>query len=234
MGESLAVILPAAGRAVRFGKNKLLESLAGEAVIARSAAPFLQRSDVLRVIIATDEIPAIRDALGLLDYRVTFREGGSSRAHSVRSALAAVPEEVEWVAIHDAARPLVSGELIERTFDAARRHGAAVPALPVNLTIKHAVGPLPARVQRTVPRHQLWAMQTPQIMRRKDLERGFAQCQIPLEQVTDDVQLLELAGMPVWLVDGEERNIKITTPMDLKVAELFWSMDANAPHKCGG
>jgi 2-C-methyl-D-erythritol 4-phosphate cytidylyltransferase len=88
----------------------------------------------------------------------------------------------------------------------------------VHLTIKQADGPLPARVQRTIPRHTLWAMQTPQIMRRADLLAAFSSCPIPLEQVTDDVQLLELAGQEVWLVAGEERNLKITTPMDMQVA----------------
>jgi 2-C-methyl-D-erythritol 4-phosphate cytidylyltransferase len=137
----------------------------------------------------------------------------------VLNALREIPDEIEWVAVHDAARPLVSQELIDRTLAAAVEHGAAVPALAVHLTIKQAQGPLPARVQRTVPRQTLWAMQTPQIMRRGALLEAFARCPIPLEQVTDDVQLIELAGGEVWLVEGEERNLKITTAMDLRVAE---------------
>ena len=92
--------------------------------------------------------------------------------------------------------------------------------MPVSLTIKQADGPLPARVQRTLPRASLWAMQTPQVMRRADLLRAFETCPLPLEQVTDDVQLLELAGQPVWLVEGDERNLKVTTRMDLRVAEM--------------
>jgi 2-C-methyl-D-erythritol 4-phosphate cytidylyltransferase len=128
---------------------------------------------------------------------------------------------VEWVAIHDAARPLVSDELIERTFAAARAHGAAVPAMPVPLTVKQADGPLPARVQRTLPRHTLWAMQTPQIMRRAALLSAYSNCPLTLDQITDDTQLLELAGEEVWLVAGEERNLKITTQSDLRLAEHF-------------
>src|SRR5258706_402013 len=104
---------------------------------------------------------------------------------------------------------------------AASTHGAAVPALPVSLTIKQAHGPLPARVEKTIPRENLWAMQTPQIMRRADLLNAFKNCPIPLAQVTDDVQLIELAGGQVWLVAGEERNLKITTPIDLKIAEIL-------------
>ena len=79
----------------------------------------------------------------------------------------------------------------------------------------------PANVVRTVPRSRLWAVQTPQIMRRSDLAAAFASCPVPLDQVTDDLQLLELAGKPVWLVEGDERNIKITTQTDLRVAEML-------------
>jgi 2-C-methyl-D-erythritol 4-phosphate cytidylyltransferase len=139
----------------------------------------------------------------------------------VYEAIQRVPADVEWVAVHDAARPLVSSELIERTLAIAQQHGAAVPALQVALTIKHAVGPLPAKVRRTIPRDTLWAMQTPQIMRRAGLLRAFSDCKLPLEQVTDDVQMLELIGQEVWLVSGEERNLKITTAMDLRVAQLW-------------
>lgn len=108
--------------------------------------------------------------------------------------------------------------MIDRTFSQAQIHGAVAAASPVHLTIKQATGPLPAPVRQTLPRHELWAMQTPQVMRRSDLLAAFEACPLPLDQVTDDVQLLELAGKPVWLVAGEERNLKITTPMDLEIA----------------
>jgi 2-C-methyl-D-erythritol 4-phosphate cytidylyltransferase len=219
MTDSLAVVIPAAGRARRFGRDKLFENLAGQTVISRALAPFLHRSDVTRIIIATDQPDTFRTVFS--DPRIVFQPGGESRAHSVRSALLAVPNDVEWIAVHDAARPLVDDALIDRTLSAAKRHGAAVPALSVHLTIKQAAGPLPAKVRQTLDRTQLFAMQTPQIMRRCDLVRAFDQCPIPLDQVTDDAQLLELIGLPVWLVEGDPRNIKITTPMDLRLAELM-------------
>jgi 2-C-methyl-D-erythritol 4-phosphate cytidylyltransferase len=220
----LAVIMPAAGRSTRFGagRDKLLEVLDGKAVIARSVDAFASRDDVGLIVIPTNQreriAPAIEDRAA---DRVRFCAGGASRAESVLAALRAVPEQFEWVAVHDAARPLVSQALISRAFDAARQHGAAVPALPVTLTVKQAHGPLPARVERTVPRHQLWAMQTPQVMRRDDLLRAFESCPMPLAEITDDAQLLELAGREVWLVDGEERNLKITTAADLRIAEIW-------------
>jgi len=211
-----AVILPAAGLSTRFGgpRSKLAERLGDQTVLERSLAAFTRRDDVETVLVAT------RDASVTLE-KVICCGGGTTRAESVRNALRIVPPHIEWVAVHDAARPLVSQELIDRTFAAAVEHGAAVPAMPVALTIKQASGPLPAKVERTVPRERLWAMQTPQVMRRTALLDAFERCPIPLEQVTDDVQLLELAGHDVWLVAGEEWNIKITTPMDLTVAELL-------------
>ena len=215
---SLAVILPAAGSSTRFGRNKLIEPLDGEPVLTRALKTFLNHPSVDLIVVATSDA-SIRGLIS--DQRITLCPGGATRAESVYNALRAVPQRFDWVAVHDAARPLVSRDLIDRTFAAAQQHGAAVPALPVSLTIKQAPGPLPAKVQRTIARNELWAMQTPQIMRRSDLLDAFERCPIPMDQVTDDVQLLELQGKEVWLVPGEERNLKITTAIDLKLAELL-------------
>lgn len=225
--QSFAVIVPAAGRSVRFGggRGKLLEPLAGVPVICRTIQAFLSREDVSAIIIAVpvDERAALAEALRELvqDSRVRFVAGGACRARSVLNALRETSADSRWVAVHDAARPLVSRELIDRTFAAAVEHGAAVPALPVPLTIKQATGPLPAKVERTLERDALWVMQTPQTMRRDELLAAFETCPLPLDRITDDAQLLELAGREVWLVEGEERNLKITTRADLRIAEMF-------------
>jgi 2-C-methyl-D-erythritol 4-phosphate cytidylyltransferase len=224
-----AVIIPAAGSSNRFGSNKLAAGLGGRTVLQRSLTAFLRRTDVAHVVIATSDFAAAHDALTrapfspalLANERLNFCPGGASRAHSVANALGVVPKEIDWVAVHDAARPLVSAELIDRTLAAAYEHGAAAPAMAVSYTIKRATGPLPAVVRETVPRQDLWAMQTPQIMRREDLAAAIARCPIPLDQVTDDAQLLELIGKPVWLVPGDETNLKITLPMDLMLAEML-------------
>jgi 2-C-methyl-D-erythritol 4-phosphate cytidylyltransferase len=217
-----AVILPAAGVSARFGaeRDKLLEPLNDMAVIGHSTEAFLARSDVIEVVIPTRRPDLLAPEVPR-DSRIKICPGGSCRAESVRSGLERIPESIEWVAVHDAARPLVSQELIDRVLAAAIEHGAAVPALPVTLTIKEAPAPLPAAVRRTVPRHDLWAMQTPQIMRRADLLEAFERCPIPLHEVTDDVQLIELIGREVWLVPGDEQNLKITTPMDLLMARAL-------------
>jgi len=207
-----AVILPAGGVSSRFGSDKLDQQLGGMRVIDRTLAAFQHRQDVVQIVVAG------RELLG-----TTFAPGGDSRAQSVRNALELMTPEIEWIAIHDAARPLVSQDLITRTLAAAGEHGAAGPALPVHLTIKQSTGALPSKIERTLPRSQLWGMQTPQIMRRIDLVEAFDRCPVPLDQITDDLQLLELIGKPTWLVAGEERNLKITTPLDLVIARSFLS-----------
>jgi 2-C-methyl-D-erythritol 4-phosphate cytidylyltransferase len=227
---SFALILPAAGSSIRFGGDgsKLLAPLAdGLPVIGCTLERFLSRADVELIVIATragghsfTDVPSALDQM-LNDPRVRRCAGGPSRAESVRNALAEVPAHVEWVAVHDAARPLVSADLIGRTVEAAARYGAAIPAVPIVPTVKQADGPLPAKVQRTIPRQTLWGVQTPQVMRRTALEEAYAACPVPLSQVTDEAQLLELAGQDVWLVPGDERNIKITTQDDLRLARAY-------------
>ncbi len=222
---SLAAILPAAGRSTRFGSDKLRSLLHGVPVVVHSVLAFVNHPDVASVIVAQGlEGPFDRRPDGSfkpVHAKVQVVAGGPNRAQSVLSALQQVPTDIEWVAIHDAARPLVSADLINRVFTSAQEHGAAAPAMPVTLTIKQATGPLPAKVQRTVPRHELWAMQTPQIIRRAALLDAYARCPIPLDEVTDDIQLIELIGGNIWLVPGDERNLKITTAVDLKIAETF-------------
>jgi 2-C-methyl-D-erythritol 4-phosphate cytidylyltransferase len=226
---SFAVILPAAGSATRFGGavNKVMAPLGGVPLVVHSLRAFLSRPDVAMVVIPAhsatfqENSTSAELARCLRDPRVKLCAGGDNRAESVRRGLSEVPASVEWVAVHDAARPMVSQELITRTLAAAVEHGAAVGALPVALTIKEADGPLPAKVTRTVPRGRLWAVQTPQVARRAELARAFDTCPLPLDQVTDDVQLIELAGGDVWLVAGEESNIKVTTQTDLRLAEML-------------
>ena len=226
---SFAVILPAAGGATRFGGpvNKVLVPLGGVPLIVHALRAFLSRPDVTAVVIPTSPTTGISNttspelAACLRDPRVRVCAGGASRAESVKRGLAEVPTGPEWVAVHDAARPLVSQELITRTLAAAVEHGAAVGAVPIAQTVKEAEGPLPAKVFRTVQRSRLWAVQTPQIVRRRDLEAAFETCPLPLEQVTDDLQLLELVGKPAWLVPGDEANLKITVANDVRLAELL-------------
>lgn len=223
MISRFTVILPAAGESRRYGRNKLLEPLSGKPILFHTLSAFLSRRDVGQIVLATSydfsSDPVIAPLLD--DERVTICIGGSCRAESVRAAAMASDPAIEWLAIHDAARPLISQQLIDRTLALAFQHGCAVPAMPVALTIKLAASPLPSPVVKTLPRAELWAMQTPQIMRRADLLASYGNCPLPLDQITDDAQLIELSGKPVYLLDGEQRNLKITTPTDLILAESY-------------
>lgn len=146
--------------------------------------------------------------------------GGATRQATVRNALAHLPDGVRLVTVHDAARPLVSPALLERLVATAVQHGTAIPALPVQDTLKRSDDG--RTVQATVAREGLYRVQTPQVFRadwlinahRRAAEEGF-------EQATDDAQLLERAGYPVHLVDGDPRNLKLTTPDDLSLLRLY-------------
>lgn len=146
--------------------------------------------------------------------------GGTTRQATVRNALAHLPDGVRFVAVHDAARPLVSHALLDRLIATAMQYGTAIPALPVQDTLKRSDDG--RTVQATVAREGLYRVQTPQVFRadwlinahRRAAEQGF-------EQATDDAQLLERAGYPVHLVDGDPRNLKLTTPDDLHLLRLY-------------
>lgn len=140
--------------------------------------------------------------------------GGATRQQTVRNALAYLPTEATLVAIHDAARPLLSPTLLDRLFEVAQTYGTAIPALPVQETLKRA--PDGTHVETTVPRKGLYCVQTPQVFRTDWLRTAYDRVDTHLlTEATDDAQLLEHAGYPVHLVPGDPHNLKLTTPDDL-------------------
>jgi len=139
--------------------------------------------------------------------------GGRERALSMVAGVKALPTNAEWVAVHDAARPLPSAELLRLLFDAAQQYGAAVPGLAVTDTIKEVNDA--GLVMRTLDRHRLRAVQTPQVSRREWLMKAVAHAGSDLPSFTDDVSLLEAASFPVHITAGEAQNRKITTSEDL-------------------
>ena len=151
--------------------------------------------------------------------------GGERRQDSVRTGIEAVADNCRWVLVHDGVRPFLSIELIEKVIKAARRFRAVITVLPVTETIKQAGSK--GNVLRTIERRDLWLMQTPQIFRREDihlahqeaLKRGWT-------EATDDAFLVEKIGISVKIIEGEERNIKITTPHDLQVARFLLSTES--------
>lgn len=144
--------------------------------------------------------------------------GGATRSESVSRGLAALPKEFRWVLIHDGARPLVSPSVVEETLRTALRFKAATAAVPVVPTVKEGRG---RWVKRTLNRNHLWAVQTPQAFRRDLLEKAHLAGRARRMQATDDAALVETLGVRVRIVPGSHRNIKVTTPEDLVIAEAL-------------
>jgi 2-C-methyl-D-erythritol 4-phosphate cytidylyltransferase len=143
--------------------------------------------------------------------------GGAQRSHSVRAALAAALEGAD-VLVHDAARPLLGAALVQACLDALGDADAAIAAAPVTDTIKQCAN---GRVERTLDRSQLWAVQTPQAFRREALSRALAQDDAIVGAATDDAALVEALGGTVAVVPAPAENLKVTTALDLRVAELL-------------
>lgn len=222
----VAVIIPAAGRSVRFGgkEKKPFLALDGRPVWQRSAELFWNRDDVSKVylVVAPEDRDLFRTRYGHL---IAFAnaevvDGGAERFESVANALARVPADVELVAVHDAVRPLTTADLIDAVFAAAAKHGAAMLAVPASDTLKR-VDPTTNRVTETVPRAGLWQAQTPQVFRRDWLAEAYAKRAEFGTAITDDAQLVEAAGHPVYVVPGSPANFKITTPDDLELADAL-------------
>lgn len=206
---SVWTIVVAAGGGTRFGGPKQYGSLAGRRVLDWSLAAAREVSDGVVLVVPESHSSVWEPAA---DVVVT---GGTTRGGSVRRGLAAVPHDAEVVVIHDAARPLASGALFRATVEAVRGGAAgAVCAVPVADTLKRVSG---AAVAETVDRSELWAVQTPQAFRGDALRAAHA----TNGDATDDAALLEAAGDQVVVVAGDPRNVKLTRPDDLAVAEAL-------------
>ena len=236
---SYAVILPAAGRSQRFrdpAYKKPFAPLAGRAVWLHSAERFLNRDDVKQVIVvvAEEDKEEFQRKFGanMAIMGVQICVGGVERADSIESALQLVDEGVDFVAVHDAARPCLIDAWIDAVFAAAVEGGAAILATPVTATLKRqAAGAGAATIGETVDRGGLWEAQTPQVFRRELLAQAYAQrAGAP---ATDDAALVEALGRPVALVEGSPLNIKITTKNDLKLAEQILKVLPKPPAKGG-
>jgi 2-C-methyl-D-erythritol 4-phosphate cytidylyltransferase len=228
-----AVILPAAGRSSRFGglEKKPFVALDGRPVWLRSAELFWTRADVSTVLVVVsaddEELFRARHQGTLAFAGGSLVRGGAERFESVANALANVPDEVEFVAVHDAVRPLCPPPLIDAVFAAAVTHGAAMLAVPVADTLKRVDAG--GRIAGTVDRGGLWAAQTPQVFRRDWLAEAYAKRAELTVPITDDAQLLEACGRTVVVVTGSNLNFKITTKADLDLAEaVLKSRGANA------
>jgi 2-C-methyl-D-erythritol 4-phosphate cytidylyltransferase len=218
-----AVILPAAGKSSRFRdrEKKPFANLDGRAVWLRCAELFVTRDDVCQclIVVAPEDQETFRRRYqaNLAFMNVQIANGGAERFDSVANALAMVKEEAEFVAIHDAARPCVTVELIDTVFTSAVKTGAAMLAVPVSDTVKRADDK--GLVKETIDRRNVWLAQTPQVFRRDWLVEAYAKRAQLGRDLTDDAQLIEALGHPVYLLQGSTTNVKITTREDLALAE---------------
>lgn len=214
-------VIVAAGSASRMGGiDKVMAPLGGEPMILRTVRAFEDCETVKEIVIVTREDlmgPIAELCSGFTKIRSVV-QGGSSRQESVKLGLLAFSKEVRLAAVHDGARPLVSGELIDKVIRAAHSYGAAAPAIPVKDTIKVLEGGF---IAATPDRSTLRAVQTPQVIDRDLLLGALEKAEQEGTALTDDCSAVEHIGMRVRLVEGEERNLKVTTPLDLKIAELL-------------
>jgi 2-C-methyl-D-erythritol 4-phosphate cytidylyltransferase len=222
----VAALVLAAGRGTRLGASlpKAFVPVAGRPAVARAieALAACAAIEVVVPVVPGAELSRFaRLAAAELSHLSVLRPavpGGAERQDSVRAGLAALPEDVGWVAVHDAARPLVRAVDVARVVAAARRSGAALLAVPLRETLKRVRG---GRVVETPPRSECWAAQTPQVFRVDLLREALAKAEADGFLGTDDAQLVERIGVAVEVVEGDPRNLKITVPGDLAVAEAW-------------
>ena len=216
-----SAVIVAAGSASRMGGiDKVMAPLGGEPMIVRTVRTFQNCDAIREIVIVTrqDLLVPIMDLCHGFDKVQTVIVGGNSRDESVRKGIGALSEKTKLVAVQDGARPLVTWQVIDRAVRAANSYGAAAPAVPVKDTIKVVKGGV---VLATPDRSALQAVQTPQVFDIDLLSGALAKAKEDGTAITDDCSAVERLGMSVKIVEGDERNIKVTTPMDLKIAEML-------------
>ncbi|MCL4466311.1 MAG: 2-C-methyl-D-erythritol 4-phosphate cytidylyltransferase [Chloroflexi bacterium] len=219
---SVGGLIVGAGESRRAGFDKVFASLAGLPVLAHSLRTFVESPEIDRVVLVLSATNADQGrrlvAEGEWAKPVDVCLGGRRRQDSVAFGLAELAD-CDWVVVHDAARPLVTPQLIARGLQAAAAGGAAIAAVPVTDTIK-LVGPT-RLVRATPPRADLWSVQTPQVFRYRLLVDAYAGAK---DDFTDDAGLLEQLGQPVAVFEGSYDNIKITHAHDLTLAEALLTL----------
>ncbi len=222
-GETCAAILVAAGASSRMeGQDKLLAELGGMTVLERAALAFEQNDRISELVVVTrgdrlEEVSRLLNDRGLSKLTIVVA-GGETRADSVRAGLGQISKKASLVAIHDAARPLVSQRIINEAVAMAIKTRASAPAIPVKDTIKVAKS---GAVVDTPDRKTLFAVQTPQVFDVDLLRAAHKKAEKSGKELTDDCLAAEQLGLKVFLTQGEERNLKITTPLDLRLAALL-------------
>lgn len=225
----LTAIIVAAGRSARMGFDKLLAPLGGKPVVLHSIEAFERTPEVGQIILVTrqeriEEFGGLTRHVGKISAIIA---GGEERHFSVWNGLQSLGESAQFVAIHDGARPLTTPRLISDCLKLAATEGAACCAAPVPDTVKRADAE--GRVQGSVDRNGLWAMQTPQIFRTELILEAYREVIAAGELVTDEVSAVQKLGKPVFLLRNDDWNFKITVPQDLALAEQVLQIRAVQP-----
>lgn len=219
--KACGAVIVAAGSASRMGGiDKIMATIDGEPMIKRTVRAF-QQSDVIRqIVIVTrqDLIIPVMELCSEFDKVQAVVAGGKDRPESVRAGLQALDPKMKMVAVHDGARPFVSWQVIDRTVRAAHSYAAAAPGIPVKDTVKVVQSGI---VRSTPERKTLQAIQTPQVFDVDLLKGALKKAALEKAAITDDCSAVERLGMSVKIVEGDERNIKVTTPMDLQLAQIL-------------
>ena len=219
--QKVGAVIVAAGESKRMdGMDKIFAPLGGEPLLMRATRAFQECPEVSQIVVAVSgenrekcqHLTAGEEWSKVSDICL----GGKRRQDSVAAGLKLL-DKCDWVIIHDGARPFVTVELINRGLEAAEETGAAIAAMPVTDTIKLAGDD--KIVMGTPPRHNLWAVQTPQVFRFDIITEAYHRAK---GDVTDDASLVEKLGYKVKIYLGSYDNIKITTPDDLALAEVLW------------
>jgi 2-C-methyl-D-erythritol 4-phosphate cytidylyltransferase len=232
----VAVILPAAGLGTRMGKGaaektgtsrKQFMLLEGSPILMHTVRKFVASPRVSEIVVAVraDDVEWVGGMLarGFPNSPVRAVEGGNSRQQSVDNALTSIAPDTDLVAVHDAVRPFIDPETIEKVIDEAAETGAAIVGVPAVDTVKQVIrGTSHVRIRSTLPREKLVMAQTPQVFRYELLKRAFEMARADGFTGTDESSLVERLDIEVSVVMGSDRNIKITKPGDMDLAHLFF------------
>ncbi|MEQ1948535.1 MAG: 2-C-methyl-D-erythritol 4-phosphate cytidylyltransferase [Bryobacteraceae bacterium] len=237
---NVSVILPAAGLGTRMGREKSGTSrkqfmlLNGAPILVHTIRKFQQCPSVTEIVVALRN-EDLEWARGLVAQEpegtkpVRCVEGGDSRQQSVENALATLPANTDLVAVHDAVRPFIDSETVEKVIAEAAKSGAAIIGIVPVDTVKRVHKNI---VRDTLPRENLVLAQTPQVFRFDLLKRAFSRARTDGFTGTDEASLVErLEEVEVTVVQGSDRNIKITRPTDMDLARLFLSEESSRPSK---
>jgi 2-C-methyl-D-erythritol 4-phosphate cytidylyltransferase len=218
-------VIAAAGTSARCnGEDKLMYNISGKPVLAHTIEAFEKSRLVHEIIVVTmaEKLEAIGKMCEDYGYNKVSLVlcGGMTRPESVINGIYAASKKSQLIAIHDGARPCPDVELLDKTIQKAAIYNAAAPAIPITSTIKRIEDGI---IKETVDRESLVEIQTPQIFRAEIIKAALTNVIKKGIEVTDDCMAVEIIGMPVYIVEGSRQNIKITTPEDLRLAELYIS-----------